>query len=142
MPGAVGVLCAGLTPPGNGFDGDAAYTTLATGEGRPPPPPSGERPVRITGAYLDGVSRDDPLVAPANSPEVLAAFPPTLVVTGTRSFDMSAAVYAHSLLVKAGVETDLHVWEGMFHGFFYNADVPESIDCYTVIVNFFDKHLR
>jgi acetyl esterase/lipase len=36
-PGAVGVLCAGMTLEGNGFGGDSAHTTLATGEGRPPP---------------------------------------------------------------------------------------------------------
>ena len=35
----------------------------------------------------------------------------------------------------------LHVWEGMFHGFFYNPDVPESRDCFDVIVKFFDTHL-
>jgi HTH-like domain len=32
------------------------------------------------------------------------------------------------------VDADLHVWEGMFHGFFYNVDVPESRDCFDVIV--------
>jgi hypothetical protein len=29
----------------------------------------------------------------------------------------------------------------MFHGFFYNVDVPESRDCFDVIVRFFDRHL-
>jgi hypothetical protein len=29
----------------------------------------------------------------------------------------------------------------MFHGFFYNSEVPESRDADTVIVNFFEKHL-
>jgi epsilon-lactone hydrolase len=50
-------------------------------------------------------------------------------------------VYTHGLLVKAGVPADLHVWEGMFHGFFYNVDVPESRDCYDVIVKFFARNL-
>ena len=54
---------------------------------------------------------------------------------------MSAAVYTHSRLVKLGVETDLHVWEGMFHGFFYNPDVPESRDAYKVMIDFFNSHL-
>ena len=27
------------------------------------------------------------------------------------------------------------------HGFFYNPDVPESRDCYEVMVKFFDRHL-
>ena len=34
-PGAVGILCAGLTLAGNGFGGDSAYTTQAIGESRP-----------------------------------------------------------------------------------------------------------
>jgi len=83
----------------------------------------------------------DPLISPVDSPEVLAKFPPTLVVTGTRGFEMSSAVYTHSRLVKAGVDAELHVWEGLFHGFFYNADVPESKDCFNVILKFFDNHL-
>lgn len=141
-PGAIGVLCAGLTLTSNGFGGDSAFTTAAIGESRPPPsPPSGEPPARSPLDYFAGVSFDDPLAAPASAPEVLAKFPPTLVVTGTRGFELSSAVYSHSLLVKHGVDADLHVWEGMFHGFFYNVDVPESRDCYDVIVKFFDRHL-
>ncbi|MGD8324284.1 MAG: SUMF1/EgtB/PvdO family nonheme iron enzyme, partial [Gammaproteobacteria bacterium] len=37
-PGAIGVLCAGMTLSQNGFGGDAAYTTAAIGESRNPPP--------------------------------------------------------------------------------------------------------
>jgi epsilon-lactone hydrolase len=141
-PGAIGVLCAGLTLAPNGFGGDSAFTTAAIGESRPPPsPPSGEPPSRSPLDYFAGVSPDDPLASPASSAAVLAQFPPTLIVTGTRGFELSSAVYSHSLLVKQGVDADLHVWEGMFHGFFYNADVPESRDCYDVIVKFFDRHL-
>jgi epsilon-lactone hydrolase len=141
-PGAIGVLCAGLTLAPNGFGGDSAFTTAAIGESRPPPPPpAGQAPSRSPLDYFAGVSLDDPLAAPASSPEVLAKFPPTLVVTGTRGFELSSAVYSHSLLVKQGVDADLHVWEGMFHGFLYNAYVPESRDCYDVIVKFFDRRL-
>lgn len=141
-PGAVGILCAGMTLASNGFGGDAAYTTAAIGESRAPPPlPRKDASERAALGYLSGVAIDDPLAAPASSPQVLAKFPPTLVVTGTRGFELSSAVHTHSLLVKQGVEADLHVWEGMFHGFFYNVDVPESRDCYDVIVKFFDKHL-
>ena len=140
-PGAVGVLCAGMTLDGGGFGGDAAYTTPIIGEGRAPPPASSDAGALPPMAYLAGVGHDDPLAAPAASLEVLAGFPPTLIVTGTRGFDLSSAVYTHAQLVKAGVETDLHVWEGMFHGFFYNADVPESRECFDVIVAFFDRNL-
>jgi acetyl esterase/lipase len=126
----------------NGFGGDAAYTTAAIGESRAPPPlPKSDAPASAGLPYFAGVSITDPLAAPASSPEVLAKFPPTLIVTGTRAFELSSAVHTHALLVKAGAEADLHVWEGMFHGFFYNVDVPESRDCYDVIVKFFDRHL-
>jgi acetyl esterase/lipase len=141
-PGAVGVLCAGMTLSATGFGGDAAYTTAAIGEARTPPaPPAPEAMRRTPLPYLADVSLNDPLAAPATSPEVLAKFPPTLIVSGTRAFELSSAVYTHAQLVKQGVDADLHVWEGMFHGFFYNIDVPESRDCYDVIVKFFDRRL-
>jgi monoterpene epsilon-lactone hydrolase len=141
-PGAVGILCAGMIRAQNGFGGDAQYTTAAIGESRAPPPlPRTDSPVGGGLPYLAGVSITDPLAAPANSPEVLAKFPPTLIVTGTRAFELSSAVHTHALLTKYGADADLHVWEGMFHGFFYNVDVPESRDCYDVIVKFFERHL-
>lgn len=140
-PGAVALLCAGMTLAQNGFGGDAAYTSAAIGESRSPPPPPQKAATTSPLGYLSGVSLTDPLAAPASSPEVLAKFPPTLIVTGTRAFEQSSAVHTHALLVKQGVEADLHVWEGMFHGFFYNIDVPESRDCYDVVVKFFERHL-
>jgi len=139
-PGAVGLLCAGAANlEGNAFGGDASYTTLPLGEGRMLPPGAGGSPVQME--YFAGTDPNDPLVAPASSPDVLAKFPPTLIVTGTRSFELSNAVYTHAQLVKKGVHADLHVWEGMFHGFFYNPDVPESRECYDVIVRFFAARL-
>jgi acetyl esterase/lipase len=139
-PGAIGLLCAGAASvDGAAFGGDASYTTLPLGEGRALPPGTAGNPVPMD--YLANTDPNDPLVFPASSPEVLAQFPPTLIVTGTRSFELSNAVYTHAQLVKHGVAADLHVWEGMFHGFFYNPDVPESRECYDVIVRFFAEHL-
>jgi len=143
-PGAVGMFCAGATlgDGGFGFGGDATYTTLPLGEGRAPPPAAGSKAPKGSGlGYLAGTDSHDPLVAPAASPEVLGKFPPTLIITGTRGFELSSAVYTHSQMVKLGVDAELHVWEGMFHGFFYNPDVPESRECYDVIVKFFARHL-
>jgi epsilon-lactone hydrolase len=141
-PGAAGVLCAGLSLEGNGFGGDSAYTALPLGEGRNPPRSADAG--ALGGAmmpYFAGASPRDPLAAPASSMEVLSKFPPTLVITSTRGFDLSAASHTHRLLVNAGVETEMHVWEGLFHGFFYNVDVPESREVFDVIVRFFDRHL-
>jgi neutral ceramidase len=138
-PGAAGVLCSGATAwQGLDFGGDSAYTALPLGEGRPP------MRIGATGAdlpYMAGADRSDPLVAPAISDAVMAKFPPTLLVSGTRSFDLSATVHTHAMLTRLGVDARLHVWEGMFHGFFYNPDVPESQEAYKVIVDFFARNL-
>jgi acetyl esterase/lipase len=139
-PGAIGILCAGAASvDGGAFGGDASYTALPLGEGRVLPPGAAGNPVPME--YFANTDPDDPLVAPASSPAVLAMFPPTLIVTGTRSFELSNAVYTHAQLIKNGVDAALHVWEGMFHGFFYNPDVPESRECYDVIIRFFAEHL-
>ena len=134
-PGAIGIFCASAGE----FGGDAAYTSTPLGEARLMPEMR-EGGINRLG-YFSEANPKDPLVAPINSPEMLAKFPPTLILTGTRAFEMSSAVYTHSQLVKLGVTAELHVWEGLFHGFFYNPDVPESRDAYAVIVKFFDRHL-
>ncbi len=147
-PAAAGIFCAGAgSPTGAGFGGDAAYTAAPLGEGRGVPPPSSSntssRGTATAGglAYLAGTDPRDPLAAPINSPQMLAKFPPTLIITATRGFEMSGAIYTHNQLVKHGVEAELHVWDGLFHGFFYNPDVPESRDCYDIIVKCFDRRL-
>ena len=134
-PGAVGILWASAGE----FGGDAAYTSTPLGEARLMPEMRDGGINRL--GYFSNTDPKDPLVAPIRSPEMLAKFPPTLIITGTRAFEMSSAVHTHSQLVKLGVDAELHVWEGLFHGFFYNPDVPESRDAYDVIVKFFDRHL-
>jgi epsilon-lactone hydrolase len=47
----------------------------------------------------------------------------------------------HDPLVQAGAQTELHVWEGMWHSFFSDPELPESKDAYRVIVRFFEGHL-
>jgi monoterpene epsilon-lactone hydrolase len=134
-PGAIGILCASA---GGVFGGDSSYTAPPLGEARVPSPmPPGTTSL----SYFKGADPKDPLIAPLDSPEIIAKFPPTLIITGTRSFELSAAVYTHMQLVKSGVDAELHVWEGLFHGFFYNVDVPESRDAFNVIIKFFDRHL-
>jgi len=135
-PGAIGIFCASA---GGAFGGDAQYTAGPLGEARVMLPGRSGGPPPL--GYFSGTDPKDPLVSPINSPNVLAKFPPTLIITGTRGFELSSALYTHEQLVKLGVDAELHVWEGLFHGFFYNMDVPESKDAVNVIIRFFDQHL-
>lgn len=93
-------------------------------------------------SYFSTADSTDPVVAPAGSPATLAQFPPTLLLSGTRDAGMSNVVFTHAQLVKAGVEADLHVWEGMGHNFLLEMDLPECREAYDVIVRFFTHHLR
>ena len=148
-PGAVGMISAGAF--GGGGWGDPHAPGSWVGDSRfTAPPLTGLMPLPRSGElarlskhaiYLDNIDASDPMVSPARSPEVLAKFPPTLLVTGTRAWDMSAAIQTHRQLIKAGVEADLHVWDGMGHGFYVDVDLPESKEAYDVIARFFEAHL-
>ena len=92
--------------------------------------------------YAAGVDPTSALLAPIHAPDILAQFPPTMVLTGTRSFDQSAAVLTHRALLAAGAAAELHVWEGMWHCFPYNHRMPEAEDAFRTIASFFDRHLR
>ena len=80
-------------------------------------------------------------MSPVVSPSILRKFPPTLLITGTRSAELSAAANTHAQLVKAGVVADLHVWDGMWHAFFFDSSLPESREVYDVMAKFFARHL-
>lgn len=135
-PGAIGLFCQGASKE-DVFQGDSWYSAHALMGGMVPSPGQGfpDSP------YMSGTSPTDPLVAPVVSLDVLSRFPPTLLVSGTRDMAMSEIIYTHRRLVKAGVDADLHIWDGMWHGFFLDVDLPESREEYDVVTKFFDRHL-
>jgi monoterpene epsilon-lactone hydrolase len=132
-PGAAGTFCGSVLD----LNGDSAFVaTLLTGQ------PFTNDPLSAKDLpYFEGADFKDPMVFPGVSQAVLAKFPPTLLITGSRDFAMSSVVRSHALLVDAGVEAELHVYEGMWHAFFINPELPESQAAYTVIATFFDHHL-
>jgi epsilon-lactone hydrolase len=131
LPGAVGMFCMGASYTGKGD----SYIIGRAIEGSP------EAEFAKYFAYFEGTNSMDPLVFPVVSDEVMAAFPPALLVTGTRDHALSSVVYTHARLCELGVKADLHVFEGMGHAFFYNPELPESREMYTLAGKFFDTHL-
>ena len=136
-PGAIGIFSSSA---GRGPRGDSTFIA---------PPLNGQTPPPLTMAtagtsaygYFAGTDPKDRLISPVYYPDLLAKFPPTLVITATRDMAMSSALYTHEQLVKAGADSQLNVWEGLGHCFFYSVDMPESKDAYNVITKFFDRHL-
>jgi acetyl esterase/lipase len=129
-PGAIGVFSAGLAA----FDGDSLYTARFL------PPNPGESAILHLMTYEKDVDTSDPTLHPAGHPDLLAKFPPVLFITATRDLAMSDAIYSHNQLAKAGVESELRVWDGLWHSFILD-DLPEAKDANDIIVHFFDKHL-
>lgn len=148
-PGAIGLFSSGAyagfnDPPGvrGAWGGDSRYTAPGlNGESLLPLDPRDLKFPAVADAYLKGVDREDPFASPALHPAVLEKFPPTLLITSTRGFDMSVAVQTHREMVKAGVDADLHVWDGVGHCFFVDVDLPESREAFSVMTRFFDQRL-
>jgi epsilon-lactone hydrolase len=92
--------------------------------------------------YFADTDLTNPLASPVLDPAILKHFPPTLLITASRAQEMSAAINTHRELVKAGVEADLHMWDGLGHAFFYDSGLPESKEAFDVMAAFFRKHLQ
>jgi epsilon-lactone hydrolase len=137
--GAIGIFGAG----GVFGAGDSAYVSGYIDGSFPPPDANGAThelfPFR---SYFTGADMSDPLVSPALHLDVLAKFPPTLLISGTRAADFTPATYTHSQLVKAGVRGDLIAEEGMGHCYMYFAKLPEAQDAYRTITEFFKRNLH
>jgi len=136
LPGAVGMFCAAASQAITAdvrawVRSDGAYITGAL---------AGQNYEKLRNPYFKGAINSS-LSAPANYDQVMAKFPPSLLISSTRDFLLSDVIATHAQLTRLGVEADLHIWEGLEHGFIYNPRYVESREAFNVIVKFFDKHL-
>jgi epsilon-lactone hydrolase len=132
QPAAIAVLCGAV----DRRHGDSAWIGPRIGSilGAPDEPSPDS-------SYFTGADDSDPMMAPSRSPAVLAKFPPTLLITGTRAGEMGAATRSHIDLVKVGVDARLFLWDGLDHGFMNNPELPESREAYEVIIRFFREQM-
>lgn len=136
--GAVGVFGAGGAP----FDvGESAHVAGFIDGSFPAPSQPGGTQDEMTRGYFADVDPRDPGAWPAFDLSVMATFPPTLVITGTRAMDLSPAIFTHSQLLKAGVRSTLIVGESMGHCYHYQLNLPEGRDACDQIVRHFREHL-
>lgn len=141
LPGAIGIFCAGALTGRESESvkwqfSDGAYINGAVFN-------TGEyiENWAKSKAYFEGVSMTDPLVSPGGYDDIMSQFPPTLVISSTRDYALSLALNTHLQLTRLGVESRLHVWEGLAHGFYVNPELSESREATNVIVRFFDEYL-
>jgi acetyl esterase/lipase len=137
-PGAVGVLCASVDSYMQ-LRGDSRIWAAGVVPSDQAPPGLAGSPI---GWYMEHAAADDPRAYPGVSDAVLAKFPPTLWLVGTREVIMSPVVSTHARLLKLGVDSSLYVMEGAPHASYVLAQgTPESHDANAYIARWFDQHL-
>jgi len=80
------------------------------------------------------VEAGDPVVAPGDHDDLLARFPPALLISGTRDFALGGVLASHNKLVSPGVEAGLHVWEGLGHATFAFNPRPKVLREYDPVM--------
>lgn len=88
--------------------------------------------------YLGGADPLDPLASPIEAD--LAGLPPVLVLVGTDEILHDDSATLHARLQAAGVESELHVWPDMFHGWLAVPTLREAHDATRQVGEFIVKH--
>ena len=134
LPGAIapGTPMSDLTKTGDSFSTNFMVDNVLVG--------SDGRCDAMARLYANGHDLKDPLLSPVYGD--MHGFPPTLLTTGTRDLLLSNTVRVHRKLRQAGVEADLHVYEGQSHAHYMRSSTaPETREAFEEIARFFDKHL-
>lgn len=147
-PGVLGVYCAGLGAPGRGdstFMSALSVTSASLGltqtgstAATPSPAPAA---APMTMSYMEGTDPKDFGVNPTVDETQLAKWPPTFFFTASRDGAASGALYSYRKLIKLGIDSQILVFDGLYHGFMTNPDFPESQEGYRIAAAFFDRHL-
>jgi acetyl esterase/lipase len=91
--------------------------------------------------YVANYDLKHPYVSPVYGD--FKGFPPSYLISGTRDLMLSDTVRVHRKLRRAGVEADLHVYEGQSHADYLKImNAPESYEHFAELNAFLLKHLQ
>ena len=132
MPAVLGLLFGG----GSWMDGDAMHMTSSLIQAS-----QGWHPGKYcqSMAYFKGVDKRNLLAYPATSHALMASFPPTFLASASRDFLLSSVIDTQRRLSRAGVKTDLQLWDGLNHVFHYNPCLPETDELHRLWVSFMQQ---
>lgn len=86
-------------------------------------------------AYAGGRDLASPELSPIYA-DFPAHFPKTLITTGTRDLFLSDCARLSTKMRAAGIDCELRVWEGMWHVFEFEANLPEADQSLAEIARF------
>lgn len=72
----------------------------------------------------------------------LRSMPPTLFGSSTRDLFLSGTVNLHRAFLHAGVDARLAVFDGLTHAFWYDYQLPASIEANHIMADFLLKYVR
>jgi acetyl esterase/lipase len=71
----------------------------------------------------------------------LRGLPPSLFITSGRDMLLSGTANLHRAYLNAGVDARLVVFDALPHAFWYNPQLPESLEANHMMADFFVKQL-
>jgi acetyl esterase/lipase len=133
MPAALGIF-SGIGDFARAGDSASIFTLRGLAGHLDPPVPGPHDPY-----YIGDTDPKDPVLSPIYAD--LHGMPPTLFVSGERDALLSGTVNLHRAFLRAGVDARLVVFDAMPHAFWYNAQLPESIEASHIMADFLLTHV-
>jgi acetyl esterase/lipase len=135
MPAALGIFSTAGDFSTTG-DTQAIYTVTGVAGRLSVPDPSRQ----FLADYVGSMNPRDPVLSPLYAD--LSGMPPTLFLSSTRDMMLSSTTVLHRAFLRAGVDSELVVFEALNHGFWYEAGLPETKEANELIAHFFLKRLN
>jgi acetyl esterase/lipase len=133
LPAALGIF-SGMGDFAHPGDSQAMYALRGLAGHLDPPDPGAHDPF-----YVASTDPKDPVLSPIYSD--LHGLPPTLFITSGRDLLLSGTVNLERAYYNAGVETQMVIYDGLPHAFWYDPRLPEAIEANQIMAAFFVKHL-
>ena len=133
LPGATGIF-SGLGDFSKAGDSAALFALNGFSGHLDPPTPDVHDP-----EYVAAADPRDPILSPLYAD--LAGLPPTLFITSGRDLLLSGTSILHRAYLRAGVDAQLVVFEGLPHAFWNNPGLPESKEVDQLMARFLGGHL-
>lgn len=133
MPAALGIF-SGMGDFARAGDSISMYALQGLSGHLDPPQPGAHDPF-----YVGSTDDKDPVLSPIYAD--LHGLPPTLFITSGRDLLLSGTSNLHRAFLHAGVDAHLVMFDGLPHAFWYDPDLPESIEANHLMADFFLKHL-
>ncbi len=132
-PAALGIFSA-IGDFARAGDSAALFTLQGLSGHLDPPTPEPHDPY-----YIGTTDPRDPVLSPIYAD--LHGLPPALFISGTRDALLSGTANLERAFLEAGVDVRFVVFDALPHAFWYNAQLPESIEASHIMANFLLAHV-